>query len=117
MINITKNFKFEGTLINTFRYGQGHINETHVVVYKLDNFKYRRYLLQKINSNVFKDVEGLMKNIKRVTEFAHQSIINEGGNPFTESLTLIPTIDNKDYYVTSNNEYWRAYIFVEEGLG
>lgn len=115
--NIVKNFKFKGEFVNGYRYGSGHINQTYVAIFKQSEFNYRRYLLQKINHQVFKNVEGLMSNIKHVTEFQRQSILNQGGNPDLESLTLVDTLDDKYFYKHVDGTYWRAYYFIEEGIG
>ncbi len=32
-------------------------------------------------------------------------------------LTLVPTVDGKDYFVDSKGDYWRTYVFVEGALG
>ena len=115
--NIYKQFKFEGTLVNYSKYGSGHINKTYVLSFKITDFYYRRYIIQKINNNVFKDVEALMSNVSKVIDFSHQKILKEKGNPFLESLTLVRTIDNKCFYKTPEGEYYRAYYFIEEGNG
>ena len=50
-------------------YGEGHINETYAAYYrKADGTEYRN-ILQKINKYVFPDVDGLMENIKGVTDY------------------------------------------------
>ena len=65
---IISKFDIKGTLISCERYGEGHINETYLAVVDVDGEKVN-YILQKINGNLFANVEGLMNNIKLVTEF------------------------------------------------
>ncbi len=87
-------------------YGTGHINGTYCVdVPKL--------LLQRINTNVFKNPEALMKNIENVTEFLKQKIQAEGGDPARETLTVIKTKDGKNYYINDDESAYRMYCFVE----
>lgn len=43
-------------------YGNGHINDTFLVVAE------RRYIMQRMNTSIFKDPHGLMQNILGVTE-------------------------------------------------
>ena len=102
MENILKNFKIEGEILSCERYGNGHINVTYLVVTSV-----RRYILQKINNYVFKDVDCLMNNINLVTKYLRS--IN------VETLDIIPTIDNSIYY-HDDSGYYRVYLFVENSL-
>ena len=45
------------------RYGSGHINETYLMTCP----EGPKYILQKINTSIFPDVDALMENIRRVT--------------------------------------------------
>ena len=110
--NVLKNFSINGELVSVEPYGNGHINVTYVAVYN-ENGKTVRYILQKINSKLFNPVEKLMRNIELVTEFNRKKIIENGGNPDRESLTIIKTNDGKTFYKTEDDEYYRVYIFIE----
>lgn len=92
------------------RYGNGHINDT----YKVSGLN-RSYLLQRINSNLFKDVPGLMNNINLVTSYLRENVIKEGGNPDKEVITLIKTKENKNFYFDGFN-YFRLYLFIENSI-
>ena len=83
-------------------YGNGHINDTFLVV--ADDEK--RYILQRINVNVFRDPEMLMGNITAVTEY-----MKEHGNA-REKLYVIPSVDGKSY-VVHEGEYFRVYNFID----
>ena len=87
-------------------YGNGHINDTYCVGTP-------RLILQRINTNIFKDPDGLMENIENVTAFLRKKIAAEGGNPDRETLTVIKTIDGKNCYKYDDNNVFRAYIFIE----
>ena len=115
--NIIKNFNFEGNFITGYSYGSGHINQTFVLIFKKNEHCYRRYLSQRINHNVFKDVPALMANIEKVTEFQRNEIIEKGGNPNVEVLTLVRTKDNSPYYKDNYGNYFRSYYFINEGIG
>lgn len=57
---------FPGEEIVSVRpYGSGHINHTFAV----ETGRGKRYVLQKINSDIFKDVDGLMENVVNVTAY------------------------------------------------
>ena len=95
---IAKNFKIEGKIISIEPYGCGHINGTCLVT--TDK---KRYILQKMNSDIFKDSEGLMKNIYHVTSFLHSRGI--------ETMNIVPTNDNKLFF--NGDEKFRVFDFIE----
>ena len=104
------NFKIELDDTNEVPYGNGHINETYVVG------RAKRYIIQKINTNVFRDPEAVMRNIMLVTEHIRRAVACEGGNPDTATLTVVPAADGKPYYRASNGDYYRAYLFIEDAV-
>ncbi len=113
---IISKFDIKGTLISCERYGEGHINETYLAVVDVDGEKVN-YILQKINSNLFTNVEGLMNNIKLVTEFNRQKIIARGGNPDRESLSLVYTHEGKAYHhCKCCDAYFRVYKFITDAI-
>ncbi len=89
-------------------YGNGHINETFVVGVK------KRYILQKINTHVFRDPDGMMRNIVAVTEHVRARAAAEGLDPARATLTLVPTVDGKSYYRAPNGNCYRLYHFIED---
>ena len=104
-----QNFDFGGDIKEIARYGSGHINDTFAVVLA-DG---RRFILQRINSHVFKQPREVMENIQGVTAFLSQSIRKSGGDPARETLNLLPARDGKPYWVDGDGEYWRVYAFIE----
>ncbi len=111
---IVKHFKFEGDFLEASPYGFGHINDTYAARFRKANGAIRRYILQRINHNVFKKPEELMQNIERVTTHLRRKIIAAGGDPERETLNLIPTLEGKAFYRTQAGDYWRAYIFIAD---
>ena len=97
-------------------YGSGLINRTYVAVYSV-NGKRKRFIVQRINTNLFKNVDGLMNNIKLVTEFNRNEIIKRGGDPDRESLTLVYTKNGAAYYRTEEGDCYRVYVFIEDAKG
>ena len=68
---IMKAFRIE---LNISPYGDGHINDTFVA----DSTP--RYILQRVNTSIFKNPDELMENIVSVTEHLRKKIIAAGGN-------------------------------------
>ena len=76
-------------------YGDGHINDTYIT-----STTAPRYILQRINHEVFKKPEDVMENIVNVTEFLKKKIAQNGGNPKRETLSVIYTKDKKSFVKT-----------------
>ena len=96
--NLLDKFRFEGEPIFVEPFGCGHINVTFAVYFKSEARPPHRYILQRINTDIFKDPDGLMENIVKVTAFLREKIIAAGGDPERETLTVIETTDGKPYY-------------------
>ena len=113
MKQILSNFKYAGEPYSCESFGNGHINSTYKIECKSGN-KITRYILQKINSNIFSDTDALIENIENVTEFLKEKITKRGGDVLRETLSLVPTVEGKNYYTDENGENWRSYIFIED---
>lgn len=115
-IKLVEKFDISGKLVSLERYGEGHINTTYLATVENEEKK-TPYILQKINNKVFKDVEGLMNNIKLVTEFNRKKIIERGGNPDRESLSLVYLKDGGAYYYNDDDGgYYRMYKFITDAV-
>ncbi len=113
--DVVKQFCFEGELKSVNEFGSGHINKTYIALYDC-NGNEKRYVVQEINTAVFKDPEGLMENVFAVTEYLKEIIAENGGNPERETLSFIRTRDGKMYYETEEGRCFRAYVFVENSV-
>ena len=105
------NMSYEGAAEEYYRYGHGHINDTFYVSTMAEDGRHA-YILQRMNREVFKDPVSLMKNITGVTSFLRREIEKEGGDPLRETLNLVPAKNGRDYYVDSDGQYWRSYLFI-----
>ena len=114
--DILSNFAINGEFISCEPYGSGLINRTYVAVYNEGGTRVR-YIVQRINTNLFKNVDGLMNNIKIVTEFNRAEIMKRGGDPNRESLTLVPTENGGTYFRTEEGDCYRVYVFIENAKG
>ena len=89
------------------RYGNGHINDTYLT-------NSQNYILQRINTNIFKNPVKLMDNIEKVTDFLRGKIITEGGDPTRETMRVIRTRNGENCYKVDDNNYFRVYEFVKD---
>ena len=103
---------FDGQLLRYTPYGSGHINDTFAVYVGFEG-KTKRYILQRINTDTFKDPESLMENIAGVTSYLRREIEARGGDYTRETLNIVPTVDGKTFYTDSTGGAWRGYIFIE----
>ena len=105
-------FKLHGELKECIRYGSGHINDTYRLTYETSQGT-KRYILQRMSRNIFKKPIELMENISGVTSWLRKKIIENGGDPERETLTLVKSQTGLPYFVDSDGEYWRVYLFIE----
>ena len=97
--SVCEKFALKGNVLSVEPYGEGHINLTLLVT--TDE---RRYIMQKMNTNVFPDTDGLMANICAVTEYL--------GEKGVETLCVIPTLKGERYHADESGKY-RVYDFIE----
>ncbi len=109
---IAENFAYEGKLIGIKEHGNGHINDTFLLTYEIGNMGTIKVILQRINKEIFAKPEQMMENILGVSAFLKEKIIKRGGDPYRETVNVIPAKDGKPYYVDHTGEYWRSYVYV-----
>ncbi len=106
------NFQYEGVPVDGSPYGSGHINDTYRVF--LDNGAGQRdaVILQRINTEIFRDPEALMGNIEKVTAHLRKKILQGGGDPTRETMQIIPARDGRAFWIDAEGHYWRSYRFI-----
>lgn len=119
----TVEFKVEDIIAAFPEYGEvigykpitaGHINDTYIVEYKLEDGSIAKYLLQRINTVVFKKPVEVMENVVGITAHLRRKISENGGDPMRETLTVYPAKDGKNYYSSEKEGFWRMYNFVDD---
>ena len=114
MENIIKKFDVAGEIVTYGRYGEGHINDTYLVVLNNEGNQ-ELYIFQRINNKIFPNVEGLMNNIELVTSYLRNIITINNGDVNRETMNLIKTLDNKNYYFDGES-YYRMFVFVRDTI-
>lgn len=110
-------FLTDGTITGCSRYGNGHINDTFLLCTQPDDGgQEKRYILQRINHHVFKKPGELMENISGVTSFLNRQIKKQQGDPQRETLNLVKTKENRDFFKDSSESCWRCYYFIEDTI-
>ena len=106
-------FVFDGEFVKSAQLFDGHINNTYVFDFEKDG-ETNRYLVQELNTYVFKQPEALMENVMGVTEHIRKKVIERGGDVKRECLQVFPAKDGKPYYIDSEGKFWRCYNFITD---
>ena len=110
-LDIAKEFNLSGDVIDVFPCGNGRINKTFKIETIDANDKKHEYILQKINTNLFKDPDSLMRNIELVTEFVKKSALENGSA--MDVLNIIKTYDGKNYFKDYYGNAYRVYDYIK----
>lgn len=102
---IVRKFNIEEDIVDISPYGEGHINDTYLVT-----CKDKKYILQRINKNVFPNYKGLMRNIKKVTHF-----LQEKQNNKNAALKFYLS-DEGDVYCDTEEGCYRLCDYVEDSF-
>ena len=156
---IAREFALIGDIVSVRAYGNGHINDTYLVETTEkttasnndattsetsnntpNHSTQRRYILQRINSNVFPQPDLVMSNVIRVCDHIRAKLLEANTDVFDNSidrlsLRLVPTypcgelyyIDNNNNNTTTttaqtktsddNSSRWRCYHFIANATG
>lgn len=96
-------------------FGSGHINETYAV-YVGDGAGDLRYVIQRINTTVFKNPREVMENIFGVTEYLRQRILARGGDADRETLNYLTTKTGAYYFEDTQGSPWRCYHYIQNSV-
>jgi len=108
-----RQFRIEGEFVSGAPYGSGHINDTYAVMFNRNGDSIR-YILQRINHDIFKNPAMLMENLERVIQHVRRKLEDEGADDIERRvLTLIRTVSDKSFYVDGEGNHWRIYNFIE----
>ncbi len=113
ILEVASHFAFGGTPARIKELTAGNINMT----YRLDMAEDKsapRYVLQRINTEAFKDPAALMENIGLVTAHIRASYEAEGVDPTRRVLTFVPTDNGTLLYPAPDGSAWRAYRYVDD---
>ncbi|CAN5354660.1 N-acetylhexosamine 1-kinase [soil metagenome] len=90
----------------------GHINDSFATVYDQAGTLVR-YVHQRINTEVFRDPEAVMRNVTLVTDHARaQLLANRAPDASRRTLTLVPTRDGAPFFRDPEGGVWRTYLSI-----
>ena len=109
-------FKLGETASYVKPFGSGHINDTYGVYIGGDEGEQLRYVIQRINTEVFKKPREVMENIFGVTEFLRRKSLEQGGDADRETLNYIKTRTGDNYFEDEDGGPWRCYNFIPDSV-
>lgn len=109
---ILQAFKIDGKFLKISAHKSGHINDSYLSEWD-EAGHIVRYIHQKINHNIFKDVPGLMRNIELVLKQLQSKIENGEAPSDFKSLVIVPTKSSETFIKAQDGSYWRSYIYIE----
>lgn len=109
---ILRQFGIEAQEKSIVPIGNGHINTTFKAV---DSRTGLAYILQRINDNVFRNVDLLQRNIEKVTGHIRAKLEARGEEDIDRKVvTLIPVAGSKKTYFKDGDSYWRVMLMIED---
>jgi len=110
--DIVRQFDLAGDYDSADVFGTGHIHDTFLLSSSTARAG-QRYILQRLNRNVFKDPDVLMSNVVRVLEHIQNKIDRQDGRNDDRCLSLVKTRSGDSFYKDDAGDCWRIYDFVE----
>lgn len=111
LIAIAQKFSPQQEIENLQPFGSGNINDTFLVSQQgID----QPFILQRLNTNVFREPELVMQNLRIYGEHVSDRLKNK---PLDRQWTvpqILATDQGQDYYQTDHGEFWRSLSFIAD---
>ena len=104
--NIAEQFAIRGDITAITQINKGYINRTYKVETLSDTGHVHKYTLQRINTNVFPDVDALMNNFKLTTRHLFGRLLLPGRGKNGSVQQIRPTKDGRSY-LRDDSGCWR----------
>ncbi len=110
---IADQFKLDGKTEKISAFGSGHIHQTYLI--KTESVLHEDYVLQRINTNVFRNPDAVMENLALVTSHILGKLQTSGEKDLKRRvLHPVQTVDGKLKYVDPENQVWRCFIYIPD---
>jgi Ser/Thr protein kinase RdoA (MazF antagonist) len=107
---IAEQFAPSAPVIHVHEFGNGNINDTYLVTLDTVLTEEKQFVLQRINTQVFKQPKLIMQNMRAFTEHIRRRVREEDHQ--WQMPRVIPACDGQDFYVDSEGNFWRAISYV-----
>lgn len=110
---VAEQFKPQGRVIDIREFGNGNINNTFLVT--LDTKGEKHFILQRINTQVFRQPELVMLNMRICTEHIRRrlQLAPLGAGRRWEVPSVLSAHDGRDHWLDSDGSFWRAISFID----
>lgn len=106
-------FAIQGDFLFGEEIESGHINSTYRATYELPDGSRQRYILQRINENVFKDPAAVMRNVECVTRHINWKVLRVKKDLGGQTLNLYPGRGGRSWIEGPGGGIWRCYNNIE----
>jgi hypothetical protein len=112
LIALAQQFTPQGQVLEVREYGCGNVNDTYLVT--LAGSAEARFILQRLNTEVFRQPELVMGNLTTVTGHVQQRLAHEPLGPGRrfELPRVLPARDGRDHLLDQQGSFWRALSFI-----
>ncbi len=113
LVAIADQLKPEGKVIDIQAFGNGNINDTFLVT--LDAKAETHFILQRLNTQVFRQPELVMQNMRTFTEHVRDRLEHYplSGDRHWEVPRVLLTQDEQDHWTDPAGSFWRAISFID----
>ena len=109
---IAEHFSIRGNITSIEFINKGYINCTYKVETLSENNHVHQYILQKINTNVFPDVDALMNNFKLTTEHLRMNMQMPGVHS-RGSVQMLRLTKDGELYLKDDSGAWRMMTYFD----
>jgi thiamine kinase-like enzyme len=110
---ISEHFAIKGEITDILPLGSGHIHETFHVITASDQTD--DYVLQRINTNVFRDPDAVMHNLKLVTSHIQKKLQEaEGVDMKRQLINPIWLKNGQLMYRDQSDQVWRCFVYIPD---
>jgi Ser/Thr protein kinase RdoA (MazF antagonist) len=131
LLIVAEQFTLSGKILNIHEHGRGNVNDTFMVMVRsahstspsspgsdtkaISSPGEWRFILQRLNTRVFKKPELVMANLVAVAEHVRQRLGREQLPPGRrwEMPRVLLTKDGADRFIDGKGSFWRALSFIE----
>ena len=108
--SIAEQFAAYQQVLDVHEFGNGNINDTYLVTTDMDADEEKQFVLQRINTQVFRHPMLIMQNMRAFTEHMRRRAREEGHH--WEMPRVLPALDGQDFYLDGEGNFWRAISYV-----
>ncbi|MCA1994357.1 MAG: aminoglycoside phosphotransferase family protein, partial [Coleofasciculus sp. S288] len=111
LITIADRFTQQSKVTDIQPFGSGNINDTFLVT--LNSPTEKHFVLQRINTQVFRQPHLIMQNMRTFTEHVQNRLQHTPLDRRWEVPRVLLTHEGQDHYTDTNGLFWRSLSFIE----